>query len=128
MRVLTRTLRALGALGTVAVLASAAGAQRPQRVIFDTDMGNDVDDALALAVLHALESRGESRLLAVTLTKDERFAAAYVDIVNTFYGRPDVPIGVTHSRLTPDEDFEATVAQMRGANGLSLYPHDVVDG
>src|SRR6516162_1991863 len=27
-------------------------------VVFDTDMGNDVDDALALAVLHALESRG----------------------------------------------------------------------
>jgi hypothetical protein len=28
-------------------------------VIFDTDMGNDIDDALALALLHALESRGE---------------------------------------------------------------------
>ena len=39
---------------------------------FDTDLGNDVDDAMALAVIHALESRGECELLCVTLTKDNR--------------------------------------------------------
>jgi inosine-uridine nucleoside N-ribohydrolase len=99
-----------------------------QRVIFDTDMGNDVDDALALAVLHALESRGESRLLAVTITKDEPYAAPYVDLVNTFYGRPDVPIGVTRSGITPGADFQTTVAQRRGPDGAPLYPHDLRDG
>ena len=114
------------------LLPSASLAQRPvhaaQRVVFDTDMGNDVDDALALAVLHALESRGESRLLAVTLTKYEPFAAPYVDIVNTFYGRPDIPIGVTHSGITPEPNFQTTVAQMRNASGALLYPHDLLDG
>jgi inosine-uridine nucleoside N-ribohydrolase len=44
------------------------------RIVFDTDMGNDIDDAVALAVLHALESRGEAKLLAVTLTKDNPLA------------------------------------------------------
>jgi len=120
----------IGLAVLVALLAATpAIAQRsPQRVIFDTDMGNDVDDALALAVLHALESRGESRLLAVTITKDEPYAAAYVDIVNTFYGRPDIPIGVTHSGITPDTNFEATVARMRIASGAPLYTHDLRDG
>ena len=109
--------------------AAPATAQRlAQRVIFDTDMGNDVDDALALAVFHALESRGESRLLAVTITKDEPYAAAYVDLVNTFYGRPGIPIGVTHSGITPDTNFEATVARMRDARGSPLYAHDLRDG
>lgn len=112
-------------------LSSALGVitpRAPQRVIFDTDMGNDVDDALALAVLHALESRGESRLLAVTVTKDEPYAAPYIDIVNTFYSRPDIPIGVTRSGITPEPNFVTTVAQMRDASGASLYPHDVLDG
>ncbi|MGE0610267.1 MAG: nucleoside hydrolase, partial [Pirellulales bacterium] len=33
--------------------------REPVRLIFDTDMGNDIDDALALGVIHALQSRGE---------------------------------------------------------------------
>src|SRR5439155_14257285 len=123
---------ALLLLASVALAPTSASAQRPprtpQRVIFDTDMGNDVDDAVALAVLHALESRGESRLLAVTVTKDEPYAAPYVDIVNTFYGRPDIPIGVTRSGVTPEPNFETTVAQMRDVNGALLYPHDLRHG
>src|SRR5579863_3572768 len=73
-------------------------------VIFDTDMGNDIDDALALALLHALETRGECRILAVTITKDNPWAAPYVDLVNTFYGRPNIPIGmVKNSKVTPQD-------------------------
>jgi hypothetical protein len=33
----------------VIVFSSAVPAQTPAAIIFDTDMGNDVDDALALA-------------------------------------------------------------------------------
>jgi len=66
----------------------------PVPLIFDTDMGNDVDDAMALAMIHNLEKRGACTLLAVTLTKDHPQAAAFVDAMNTFYGRGDVPIGV----------------------------------
>lgn len=63
----------------VAGVLSSAAVAAPVDVIFDADMGNDVDDALALGLLHALESRGECRLLAVTLTKDHPLAAAYTD-------------------------------------------------
>ena len=72
-------------------------------LIFDTDMGNDIDDALALAVIHALESRGEAKLLAVTVTKDNRFAAPYCDLVNNFYRRGHVPVGVVRNGKTPDD-------------------------
>jgi len=67
----------------------------PVPVIFDTDMASDCDDAGALAVLHALADRGEANILAVvTNTKDPSNASAgAADAINTWYGRPDIPIG-----------------------------------
>ena len=58
-----------------------------QDVIFDTDMGNDIDDALALATLHALQSRGRVRLRAVTVTRVEPASAVFCDALNRYYGR-----------------------------------------
>lgn len=75
----------------------------PARIILDTDMGNDIDDALALAMLHALASRGQAELLAVTVCKDNPYAAVYVDLVNRFYGRPDVPVGAVRNGVTPED-------------------------
>ena len=72
------------------------GAARPSRsrLIFDTDICGDCDDVLALGMIHALQSRGACRLLAVTVSVDNDLAAPFVDAVNTFYGRGDIPIGV----------------------------------
>lgn len=108
---------------------SCLAAAQPVRIIFDTDMGNDIDDALALAMLHALESRGEAKLLAVTITKDNRWAAPYVDLVNTFYGRPDIPIGVVHNGKTPDSNPMIQVpSERRRSDGSYVYPHKLTDG
>jgi inosine-uridine nucleoside N-ribohydrolase len=82
--------------------AQRAIAADPVRLILDTDIGNDVDDALALAMIHALQNRAEVHLLAVTITKDNRDAAPFVDLIDTFYGRPDIPIGVVHNGKTPE--------------------------
>jgi len=111
------------------LLATAAFAAQPVPVIFDTDIGNDVDDALALAVLHSLQSRGEARLLAVTITKDNRYAAPYIDLVNTFYGRPDIPIGVVRGGKTPEDSrMIQTPAELRKPDGSYVYPHRITDG
>jgi inosine-uridine nucleoside N-ribohydrolase len=56
-------------------------------------MGNDIDDALALAILHSLTSRGECRLIGVTLTNASASAVPYVRMVNKFYGRAAIPVG-----------------------------------
>jgi inosine-uridine nucleoside N-ribohydrolase len=93
-------------------------------VIFDTDMGNDIDDALALALLHALETRGECHIVAVTITKDNPWAAPYIDIVNTFYGRPNIPIGmVKGSGVTP-----ADSPMIRVPSERKIYPHKLKTG
>ena len=99
----------------------------PVLVIFDTDIGNDVDDVLALGILHALESRGKCRLLAVTVTKDHPQAASFVDAVNTFYGRGEIPIGVVRDGPTP-ADSKFTVLADQLDEGEARYPHDLEGG
>jgi inosine-uridine nucleoside N-ribohydrolase len=78
-------------------------AQPPVPVIFDTDMGNDIDDALALAILHAFDARGEIRLLGVTVTKDNEWAPRFVSAVNRFYGHGSIPVGVVRGGVTRGE-------------------------
>jgi inosine-uridine nucleoside N-ribohydrolase len=101
----------------------------PLNVIFDTDMGNDVDDALALAMLHAFQNRGEATLLAVTVTKDNKWAAPYVDLVDTFYGHPEIPIGTVRNGKTPESNpMIERPSQRLLPNGGFLYPHHILDG
>lgn len=75
----------------ICLLATTGFGARP--VIFDTDMGNDIDDALALAMLHALTDRGECQLLGVNLTNANPAAVPYIRMLNRFYGRADLPVG-----------------------------------
>jgi hypothetical protein len=115
----------LGFLLAGAVACSAAAA--PVDVIFDTDMGNDVDDVLALGLLHALEARGECRLAAVTLTKDHPLAAPFTAAVNTFYGRGEIPIGAIRGGPTPEQGKFLGLAERRD-DGRLRYPHDLASG
>lgn len=107
----------------VLLISGALFAQQPVPVIFDTDMGNDIDDALALSMLHSLESRKESRLLAVTITKDNPNAVPFIEIVNNFYGRKSIPIGMLKDGKTPEASkFLDAVVEQRLPNGKYAYP------
>lgn len=90
------------------------------KILFDTDITGDVDDVLALAMLHSLADRGACELLGVTVSKNHPLTASFVDAQNTFYGRPDLPVGVTRD----------PAAQHRESRYLKLaespaYPHDL---
>ena len=110
-----------------AILMSRSMAAEPVQLIFDTDIGNDVDDALAIGVIHALQSRGECQLLAVTITKDQELSAPLVDAINTFYGRGDIPIGVVRNGATPGAS-KFTVLATQEDDGQIRYPHDLLSG
>lgn len=76
-------------------LTFALEAAEPVKIIFDTDMASDCDDAGALAVLNALADRGEAAILAVVTNRrcPGNSSAGACDAINTWYGRPDIPIG-----------------------------------
>jgi inosine-uridine nucleoside N-ribohydrolase len=87
-------------LGGALVLAACAPSPRealqaaPVRIIFDADMDSDCDDVGALAVLHALADLGEAEILATMASSKNEQTPLCLDAVNTWYGRPDLPIGV----------------------------------
>lgn len=111
------------------LLATASLTQAtPVKLIFDTDMGNDVDDVMALEMIHNLQKRGACELLAVTVTKDHPQAAAFVDAVNTFHGYPDVPIGVVKGGATPEAGKFNKLADEKNEDGSFRYPHDLLSG
>ncbi len=99
----------------------------PVPIIFDTDIGNDVDDVLALGMIHSLETRGACKLLAVTLTIDHPKAAAFVDAVNTFYGRGEIPIGAVRNGVKNGEGRFLKLADATN-DGKARYPHDLKSG
>ncbi len=103
-------------------------ANEPVRLIFDTDLGDDIDDAMALATIHALQSRGECELLAVTIAKDNELSGPAADAINTFYGRPDIPIGVVKNGKRPQES-RFTPSLVNTKNGeQQRYPHTLQSG
>ena len=108
------------------LLACSLSAAPPVPIIFDTDMGNDVDDALALALLHSLETRGEAKILAVTITKDNRYAAPFVALFDRFYMRPEIPIGIVKDGATKDDgNYLRRVLQSFGASTEGACPDAV---
>ncbi len=104
------------------VMSAWAGTAAPAKIIFDTDVGNDVDDVLALSVLHAFQTRGECELLAVTITKPDELAGPFVEAMNTFYGRPGIPIGFTHAGLKNEPSKFLPLAEAKD-DGKLRYPH-----
>ena len=109
-----------------------ADAQDRPRILFDTDFRADCDDVGALAVLHALADADECSILGVvTSTTGPRVVAA-IDAVNTYYGRPDLPIGLCpepHTEhfdpyaptLGDPEHYPSDQANAEAPDGVALY-------
>lgn len=94
---------------------------KPVNIIFDTDMGNDIDDALALAMIHSLAARGECKLLGVAVSKDHPQAPIVVDAINTFYGHGDVPVGMVQGGMRQEDGFLVKLMNMTDEQGMPLF-------
>ncbi len=93
-------------------------------VIFETDLGNDIDDALAMDLLYKYQDAGRIRLLAVNLNKEGLAPAEYVDILNTWYGYPDIPVGIIRDGVdceTVAVNYAQAVVNLKDADGRPLF-------
>jgi len=113
--------------------ASAKSAQKvnkkPVSVIFETDMGNDVDDALALDMLYKYMKEGKINLLAISTNKQNIYSAQYLDIMNTWYGYPGIPIGVVQNGVDCENDgknYPQYVAELK-LNGKPAFIRSISD-
>ncbi len=93
-------------------------AGQPVKVIYDTDLESDVDDVAATAILHVLADRGEAEILATMVSLSNPGSAPCLDAINTFYGRPDLPIGVPKGQAVNRKSVYAQSV-------TETYPHSV---
>lgn len=65
----------------------------PVKIIFDSDMGPDYDDVGALTMLHSFADSGKAEILATMASNKYALVAPCLEVINTYYGRPAIPIG-----------------------------------
>ena len=94
----------------------------PIQVVLDTDMLTDCDDAGALAMLHALADRGEAKILGVAVNGVDTHGlhGAVVSAINHYFGRPDIPIGMSPRTADQTPAKPSTYAPAI----FEAYPHD----
>ena len=92
MKKLSIALAAFCSLASVA-FGEAKKPAEPVKIIFDTDMIQDFDDVGAMACLHALADAGECEILATVSSTRGNASVGVVEILNNFYGRPEIPVG-----------------------------------
>ncbi|HRU01909.1 MAG TPA: hypothetical protein P5239_09430 [Victivallales bacterium] len=88
------------------------------KIIFDSDMSSDHDDVGDIAILHGLASMGECEIIGMMVSSKNGGTALCMDAINTYYGKPDIPIGVP-----PDVGGIGEYAGLIAAE----YPYDLKD-
>ena len=107
----------------LAACATKPTAVAPVNVIFETDMGNDIDDAMALDMLYKYVEAGRVNLLAVMINKEGSAPAEFIDIMNTFYGH-QIPIGVRFGAdpaETGGVNFAQVISDMKDDAGQPVF-------
>jgi len=120
--------------------AQAAGGRRggvqAPGIVFDSDMGRNIDAALALAMLYNLGPKGE--VIAVGVTSSSLEAAAFCDAVGRFYKgdqsamnsgtRGVLPVGLAENgpRLGDALMLSAPLG-MKKPDGSPVFRHDIKD-
>ncbi len=122
-------------------MQAAAREKPPVGVVFDCDLGDSVDDTLALALLHGFsrQKAPECRLVSVSVTKSNLLSAAFAEAVGRFYSDlanreiperfrryRELPIGLSDSGWSPEGTPLVTAPLARRvASGEPLYSHEV---
>ena len=109
--------------GTGCGSRSAAPAPEPIRLIVETDMGNDIDDALAFDLIYKAMDDGRVDLLAIGNHKLSPTATDYIDYLNTWYGYPDIPLAQSPTPVLNDHapDYTAAVCAMTREDGSPAF-------
>ncbi len=114
-------LFATALLAFVSLTLTYGQADRPAQpvpIIFDTDMGPDYDDVGAITLLHALADSGQARILATIASTKYARVGPVLSVLNTHFGRPDLPIAVPKGAAVDEADRQHWSDTL-----VARYPH-----
>jgi hypothetical protein len=109
---------------------------RPVAVLFDSSLGDGIEQVLALATLLASDTAREARLGALTVSRHSLEIAAFADLMVRFYRGEEpgtgpegasIPVGMSdpESALDTVPPIVAAVVDRAGAGGAPLYPRAI---
>ncbi len=90
------------------------------KIIFDTDLGPDYDDVGALAFLHSMADSGKAEILATISSNKHELVAPSINVINTYFGRPDLETGAPGS-----EGANRGSSQHWADSIVAKYPHKI---
>jgi hypothetical protein len=108
----------------------------PVGIIFDCDLGNDIEDALALALLYGLEGKQECRAVGTTVSRTSLASAAFCEVIGRFYAGQApgelltrfraLPVGMPEAGpKTADTSMLTAPLSRKTAEGSALYRHTI---
>ncbi len=111
------------------------GGRQPVGTLFDSDMGNSIDDVLALAMLYGLDGKNETRVVSVSVSKANLKAAALAEVIGRFYagtvsgafaavGRL-LPVGLSERGKMPEDTPLFKILDKRNEKGEKIYQHGI---
>jgi inosine-uridine nucleoside N-ribohydrolase len=107
-------------LTTGYVRAQSVPKSSPVPIIFDTDMGPDYDDVGAITILHALADQKQATILATIASTNYPNVSQVLSVLNTYFNRPSIPIGVPKGKAVSDKDTQHWSDTL-----VARYPHSV---
>lgn len=104
IKVKTRFVCVLMAVWALTACSCEKQKPMPETVIFDTDLGSDIDDVLALEMMLNYHKHGDIELEAVTLGKSNPMAVQFTDGYLRRRGLSgSIPIGWVYKGESPDD-------------------------
>ncbi len=89
----------------ILLLSTRTASWAQPHIILDTDIGGDIDDLGALYALHVYADRGQCTIAAVMSSWAMRYHVNGIDAVNTYFGRPDIPVGAYADTVHQEEEY-----------------------
>ena len=105
---------------TLCISDTYAQKSKAVNLILDTDIGPDYDDVGAMSVMHSLADSGQVNILATMASNQSKYIASVLNVLNTYFKRPNIPVGVVRGRavrLASWQKWDSTL--------VAKYPHTI---
>ncbi|MBO4777654.1 MAG: nucleoside hydrolase [Bacteroidales bacterium] len=94
-----------------------------ESIIIDTDLGSSTDDVATICMAYSYMRQGRAVLLGIVVDRMGEQNAVFADILNTYFGFPDIPIGLCRNGVENPQIFTdyAHIAEKKRPNGTPLF-------